>query len=319
MQINTRGSKVKKFLMTTSISIICIIIVKITLIASKVSEQQAKSYFAQVLFIVKYNFLPSANHVLLHNRLWGRVFKNRHYILPRKTNDNSVADSLKSNNISFTICNDLTDTDKCNGYLAYKGVITVMSSHPNYKGYLFAHDDMAMNITNLMDFDLTSFASANTKSRYWLVQLDDTWENRNHSWVWFNRPNGIPAMQSFLSTHPYLGLQIKRCTGSQRAWYRGLADFFYVPQKQKQLYSSIMEKLGSSKVFLEIAIPTFFMCFVPIGRLVAYEVCTSHFHGERSNISFYQKNCRPSASHIHPVKLSSERHINFVKEFMDIQ
>ena len=305
--------------MTISIFVCCITIVKILLVASKVSEQQAKSYFAHVLYIVKYNFIPSAQHVLLHKQIWGRAFENLHYILPFDTNNSSVAGLLESNNVSFTICNELTDTDKCNGFLAYKAVNTVIHSHPNFKGYLFAHDDMAMNISKLMDFDLTSFAFAFQTSRYWLARLDDTWEHRNHSWGWFDGPYGIPAMQHFLTTHPSLGLQIKHCTGSQRAWHGGQCDFFYVPQKQKQLYNSIMEKLGSSKVFLEIAIPTFLMCFVPLGRLVAYELCDMFGPGKRGNISFYEINCRPSASHIHPVKLKSPRQIDFMKSFMDIQ
>jgi hypothetical protein len=54
------------------------------------------------------------------------------------------------------------------GYYAYTVVVDAMIKHPNYGRYLFAHDDMAMNVSKLMEIDrkLAVFATTEDEEKY---------------------------------------------------------------------------------------------------------------------------------------------------------
>ena len=290
-----------------------------TLIEAKLAAKEAKLHFGKILFIVKYNYHAPLEKLLLHSSLWSKIFEHQLLVAPYNTSMLQFAKEKVGDNIEMLSCK----SDDEFGYLAYSSLSTAINMYPHYEGYLYAHDDMALNISKLRDLDLHSFwqsdydPSTSFTSTSMPTILDDTWTFRNHSWPWFNRYQGIDAMQNALRKYPIIREGLEQCTGSQKRWFIGPSDFLYVPQQQSSLYINIMEKLAAEKVFLEIAIPTFIACFVSKKIVEKIIVCT--FYDEnRGNIAHMSHFCPPLSSAFHPVKISGHHNFKFMIEKSDV-
>jgi len=279
---------------------------------SQSDRQLAKKHFRSVLFIVKYNYNVSLDQLKLHSSFWSTIFEHQLLMVPYDS-FKLMSAILKVGNAGIKIISCLDDK---NGYWAYKSIITAFGLYPHYDGYLYTHDDMALNITKLMSLDLqsywiTDYNPGDTYNTIWPNDFDSVWNLRNNTWFWLNLEVGIDAMQKALRKYPSFRQSLIRCTGHERRWFAGQSDFLYVPQHQKSVYIDIMRKLAEAKVFLEIAVPTFIACFAPKNIVEKIVLCT--FWGDmRGNVSHMDINCPPSSSAYHPVKLSGQGNFKFM-------
>jgi uncharacterized protein YneR len=263
----------------------------------RLTALQAKEHFNEVLFIIKYNYNAPINSIVKHCTLWSSVFQNQVVFAPYNLKFlNSAGKSLAKIGVKIISC---LETDKL-GYLAYQSVITAMRIYPQYKGYLYTHDDMALNISKLYSFNLSY--SWRTDGQFF-VNLTETWNFRNHKWPWFNRPWGISAMKNTLEKNEVIRERLRQCTGNEKNWFIGQSDFFYVPQHQISIFINVMSIFFNEKVFVEIALPTYLACFVP--KLAIEELKLCSFWGKRrGNIITMSRDCPESSTAYHPVKLS---------------
>jgi hypothetical protein len=280
---------------------------------AKVSEHEAKAHFNKTLFIIKYNWNAPLNKLFLHSQLWGKIFQHQLIVVPYDSKTLQLAKEKVENTVDLISCKDIDDA----GYFAYTSIIIGIDKHPQYDGYLYAHDDMAMNVSNLILLDINSFWGTFSEKEFGSSILDDTWGHRNHSWPWWNSHYGIDAMQNTINSYPTICQSLKRCTGTTRRWFKGPSDFLYVPKQYALLYMDIMGKFQSKNVFLEIAVPTFMQCFVPKNLVENIALCQFWDH-HRNNVSHMRVGCDPLSSAFHPVKISSHNALEFMVDKMDV-
>jgi hypothetical protein len=190
-------------------------------------------------------------------------------------------------------------------------VLIVVDKYPQYKGYLYAHDDMIFNISKLMTFDLSYIWRTHSPVKRNLI---DSWDFRNHTWSWLNLNVGIDAMQNAIAKYDIIRKGLRQFTGNEKVWFSGQSDFIYVPQKQISNYINIMSTFRNEKVFLEIAYPTFAECFVPEFAIEELKLCT-FWDSRRGNIVDMSRECPKNTSAYHPVKLSGgQQAVIFMKK-----
>jgi len=295
-----------------------ILILSILYVAqAKQLESEARRHFSSVLFIIKYNYKAPLDRLLLHSSFWIKIFEHQLIVVPYDFETLLLARTNVNQGVEVLSCE---ETDEL-GYFAYESITEAILMYPQYKGYLYAHDDMALNITTLMSFNLSSFWITDYDTGNFIippyVNLESSWTYRNHSWPWFNGYFGIDALQNVLVKYPIIHDGMLRCTGSDKIWIVGQSDFLYVPQQQTVLYMDIMEKMATEHVFLEIAVPTFITCFVPKNLVERVFLCT-YWGAERGNIKHMMEHCRPHTSAFHPVKLSARNSLDFVVKKTDV-
>ena len=297
--------------------ILIFILSLIYVVRSKQLESEARRHFGSVLFIIKYNYKAPLDRLLLHSSFWIKIFEHQLIVVPYDFETLLLARTKVNQGVDVLSCE---ETDEL-GYFAYGSITEAMLMYPQYQGYLYAHDDMALNITALMSFNLSSFWITDYDTGNFFippaVNLETSWTYRNHSWPWFNMNVGIDALQNVLVKYPIIHDGMLKCTGSDKIWFIGQSDFLYVPQLQTALYIDIMEKMENEQVFLEIAVPTFITCFVPKNIVERVFLCT--FWGtDRGNIRHMMEHCKPHTSAFHPVKLSARSSFDFMVKKTDI-
>lgn len=242
-----------------------------------------------------------------------------------------LRDFIKDNRTQILPCRNSLEVPI--GVLAYEDVLSAMILYPNFEGYLFAHDDMAMNISTLMDFDLNSawFIKNDGKEIdttwkirkngmniiYRLNKLVTSWEVKIKDWPWWNTIYGTTAIDNVISSEENIARALRKCVGSEHKWFIGQADFFYIPKGLKNLFLSIMSKFGRHKVFLEIGIPTFAKCFVPSHLNVNVELCT-FFDDRRGDYAAMRMSCGDRYPLFHPLKPSNKTSFNGMKSKMNL-
>lgn len=268
------------------------------------SFSDAREKFKGTVFVVKYNYKAPREIVLSHIHIWRKVFTNQMIFLPYTEME---ASSFQTHYISalpnITVVSHLDDIDQL-GFFAYQAAVIAMKRFPHATGYLFSHDDVAMNVSRLMELDdkafwYSSWLKPDTDS---CRDLDANWKNQTNFW-WWDTPYGTSAIDNLLSNHTDIAASMKKCFGSVHHWCGEQSDFFYVPQIFRSEFVRVLGAFGDHRIFLEIAIPSFYRCFVPQTHLVELRLC-SHFDETRNNITFTEENCGESYPLYHPVKLS---------------
>lgn len=195
-------------------------------------------------------------------------------------------------------------------YRALLHVIGIFESDPRYKGYLFVHDDLVVrsSVIKALDRDSIWFAD------YFKKELLEPWHSRNHSWPYFNNNNfGIKRMEQILKSNKKIGTVLRNCTGNEHNWFHGQSDFFYIPAIAAKSFLDVVGIFSAEKLTVEIALPTYVNCFAPKHvPLITLPLCT-FWEKQRSNLTHYEKNCNSSYALIHPVKLLSVKHYQYMK------
>jgi hypothetical protein len=271
--------------------------------------------FHNTLMIVKYNFDAPFKEIISHYRLWSLAFVNQAIFLPRNQSQILLLrDHIADNRTVFI---SQIDTTGIKGALAYEVVVFSMISWPHFEGYLYAHDDMAMNVSSLIDMNL---------SKAWFIPSDNLQEF-NKDWGmeinlqkedwWWKSVYGTVALNDVICSHKNIVSILKKCVGSEYKWFFGQADFFYIPQSLRNSFISIMSIFRHHKVFLEIGVPTFANCLVPSNLRVDIEQCT-FWDYRRGDYASMQKNCGDKYPLFHPVKPSNRISFHGMKQKMNL-
>jgi hypothetical protein len=216
--------------------------------------------------------------------------------------------------ILTTIENDVNFGDT--GVWSYRAslhAIGIFESEAKYKGFLFVHDDLVVrsSIIKALDRDSIWFADQSWKS------LLEPWYLRNHSWPYFNNNNfGIERMQRILKSNKKIRNVLRNCTGNTHEWFHGQSDFFYIPAIAARSFLDVVGIFSSEKLTVEIALPTYVNCFAPKHvPLVTLKLCT-FWEKERGNLTHYQRNCDSSYALVHPLKMLSVNHYQYMKTIL---
>lgn len=292
--------------------------------------QEARSYFKDVLFIVKYNFPAPLQTVWAHFSLWEFIFSNFYIFIPWDSSMQYNVDDFyhKLQETSATkhvtvLFN--TDSDQCissegvpvfnkYGCIAYNSSIYAMKEFPNYAGYLFAHDDIAMDITNLMGYD---------KSKLWIGPSNyqtisqESWDDPEKATWWFKKYYGIRAIKQLYESNENIQQTMESCVGRNLTFYASpKSDIFYIPQQLRSMFLDIASQFAESSLFLEIAMPTFGFCFVRNESRSILPYCNPNRTWNVSQISNYCAN----TTVVHPIKLMhSAEHEFYVRQKMNLQ
>ena len=283
------------------------------------SFSDAREKFKDTIFVVKYNYLAPREIVLTHIRMWIKVFKNQMIFLPWTEKEASSFQAHETSTLPNVKIISYQDDTTMNGFLAYKVVLIAMKSFPDARGYLFSHDDVAMNVSRLVGLDDKSFWFSS-----WLPpnidscrNLDKDWEKRTNAW-WWDSPFGTPAIDTLLGNYTDIAASMQRCFGSVHHWCGEQSDFFYVPQTLKDQFVRVLGAFGDHGILLEIAIPSFYRCFVPPANLEKLRTC-SFFDGRRGNFTYMEQNCVDDFPLFHPVKLSLPGNEQGMRRKMDLR
>jgi hypothetical protein len=135
------------------------------LVSGHSTYSDARDKFNDTLLIVKYNYNVTAASAHDHLRMWRQVFPNQMIYVPWNAEQISHAKGFLLGHTTAQFISRLNDTE---GYYAYTVAVDAMIKYPNYGRYLFAHDDMAMNMSKLMEIDrkLSVFADGGEYGTY---------------------------------------------------------------------------------------------------------------------------------------------------------
>jgi hypothetical protein len=252
---------------------------------------------------VQYNYDVTEEFLMLHNKIWSPVFTNQIIFAP--INEKKLVHLKKKLAHKLNALDIISSLDDPRGLFAYKSALTSMIAYPNFDGYLFAHDDIVMNVSMLSSLNRTSVWFSKRLD----LRIEDfrgSWHHRNHSeWHWLNEPWGLDAMNEIVIHEMDVVKELRKCMGSEYKWARdgATSDFFFIPQNMRQLFVRTLGTYGKYNLFLEIAIPMFEKCYVPPSMIVSLPICI--LYHRRNNLSVIEFDCQEGYGLFHPIKLSS--------------
>lgn len=289
----------------------------LSFVAGNYSFSDARKRFQDILIVVKYNYKAPPGSVLLHLRMWNKVFLNQVIFVPWTVQEigNFTERNLVGNG-NVTIVSKIDDEASL-GYMAYEVVTSAMKSHPDVAGYLFVHDDLAMNVSALMDLDHEKVWQSDYIGQLQCRDLDAGWKNKTNYW-WWNSEWGTDAIDQMLLNHTDIATEMKKSLGSNHIWCGEQSDFFYIPQKYKDSYIRVMSAFAESIIFLEIAVPTFIRAYTPVDKILQLRLCTDFDIELRNNLAYMERECGNNYPLYHPVKLSSRHNVIGMRKKMGL-
>jgi hypothetical protein len=288
----------------------------LSFVAGNHSFSDARKRFQDILVVVKYNYKAPPGSVLLHLRMWNKVFLNQIIFVPWTVQE--IGNFTERNHVgngNVTIVSKIDPVEIDTGYLAYEVVTSAMKSHPDVAGYLFVHDDLAMNVSALMDLDHEKVWQSDFIQREICRDLDEGWKNKTNYW-WWDGEWGTDAIDQMLLNHTDIAAEMKESLGSNHIWCGEQSDFFYIPQKYKDSYIRVMSAFAESNIFLEIAVPTFIRAYIPRSKCSKVLTCTFFTDEGRNDFAYMERECGDRYPLYHPVKLSSKLNVVGMKKKM---
>jgi hypothetical protein len=196
------------------------------------------------------------------------------------------------------------------GYYSYKAIAQAMQKFPNFKGYLFVHDDCIINPWNLTRFDPKKIWTPNCCLT--VRKIESTWniaslDGITQEWYWWQKPNGAVALKKAYAKLPEKNrsILIKNCGTNAGMW--GYSDIIYIPNIYKKDVIYLINIFAQEHVFLELALPT--LC-AAIQDKESWEYMNGIAiwdHSDAKNL--YTQNI----DYLHPLKLSDINNQNFIK------
>lgn len=272
---------------------------------SAYSSYRYTTSFDDILVIVKYNYPSNIDLICRHMQILSPIFRN--IVLAGPWDENMIREISSHTITAFSSKEDdnvVLDGHYKPGSVAYASVLNIMANPLyDFRGYLFMHDDLAVNVEKLMSLNKSvTWIAPTPHSAPWTASISEIeWKYRNTSWWWFNVPVGIEAMEKALQD-PYIDSTIRACLGSNHTWYIGKGDFFYIPREYKESFQRVASVFSRSKLFLEIAIPTYAKCFAR--SVVELKFCDILINHELTlNLTMVQQLCQRHDV-FHPIKIS---------------
>ena len=185
------------------------------------------------------------------------------------------------------------------GWYSYGIVLDAVKRYPDYKGYLFLHDDCLLNVWNFPK-DL---------NKVWCCNWGEI--SRSNPDAWFNNDCGFHAYEESLKNlNPSYTANRKKDTVP-----KSFSDILYIPKDKKEDFCNIFSVFYSCKLFLEYAVPTSVSCLtnnIEELDILKFYICSSPTdEGMISNYNF-------DLDIIHPFKMSSSVIRDFIlKKFKE--
>jgi hypothetical protein len=224
-----------------------------------------------ILLIVNYNH-PHYGSVEFIKNLYKRAFPHIVFYGERR---------IRSKNVRVIPTNQ--------GYYAQRVLADAIQNYPGYDGYLMLQDDCLLNFWNLLRFD---------KNKLWINTFGtEDLHTQTTSWWWnqmsarYQKTNAQATMDGIQALPDTFKEQITANIGKDMG-AGGATDFIYIPQKYAHDYCSIWKHFND--IFVEIALPTIFLCMDDIQNL---EITQSAWGSSELNNAL---------DWIHPVKFSSK-------------
>ena len=132
--------------------ILLMIILLLIINLSKYNCYTIDDYFKETLVIILYNFNPPIDVIINHYNTWKNLFANQLIIghfddIKQNSINIELRKHLSNNTINLHIASAIKyDTEP--GFMNYKILYYAINQLQYYNGYLFLHDDMAINIIN---------------------------------------------------------------------------------------------------------------------------------------------------------------------------
>jgi hypothetical protein len=193
------------------------------------------------------------------------------------------------------------------GILQQKAAIDAMRRFPDYDGYLFRQDDFHLDIKAMSSWNLSSIWMSNG------YKLDPV---SGEAW-WPNPKYGYNAALKVLNHSDSIRDTIFKNTGDKNMWWQGYfrCDFFYIPRIAVPSFVAIVGYFSEQEMNIEIAIPTYMMCFTKNFTVEAKKMYWHH--KEHKIVDLYSKVEALKAPMLHHIKLSWGREaIRYIEYFM---
>lgn len=203
------------------------------------------------------------------------------------------------------------------GYYGYKTLAHAMQMYPNYRGYLYVHDDCIINPWNLSRLD---------KNKIWFVsgaQVQDinTRETNPH-YGWWAHYCGIDAAQKVLSQLPARNLNMLEYNVGESNVVFVFSDLVYIPAQYKDDFIALSTLSAKERFFLEIAIPTICCC---LDKKENWQILNGltwwWWLSDNDRLKNQENNMKECWSadidFIHPIKFSDQANRKYIQEQFD--
>ena len=218
------------------------------------------------------------------------------------------------------------DEDDVGGFFWYNLKCSNTILDLSTTGYMFAHDDAALDLKSLSEsmdpkqswFALDSAVPLDiTNEIQPIVPLDITNEIlasllvKNDGWVWADTPMGRPAILNALGDPDFSAkyrASLWTCTqDSPGSTLTGRGDVFFISSRQYPVFKEAASLFAKHEVFLEIALPIIARCIL---RESLQEMSIlQHPMGQGLPLPL-----PPGYQVYHPLKLSHQHNYNYLRQ-----
>ena len=294
----------------------------------------AQNYFKETLVIILFNFNPHIDVIINHYNIWKYLYPNQLIVghfdsIKQKSIIVELRKHLSNNTHNLHIASAM-HYDAEPGFLNYKALYYAINQLKNYNGYLFLHDDMAINMTKFLSLNLNrnkiwqeTWTGTFGKTPMNVSFTKETWGNKGHgmNYPWFDTKWGIEAFNKMLEKNEDIKSRLKECNLNNADAYDLFvceSDFVYFPSsviEELKYFTKIFSEYG---IFLEMALPTIIECFLSdIDEVHYLPLCT--FWDNRYNYALYQKECITNEVLYHPLKLTQPGALKFMKKLAELE
>ena len=196
------------------------------------------------------------------------------------------------------------------GHMSYKAIAKFMKKYPQYKGYLFVHDDCLINFWNLFRFD---------KNKIWISQPryisfnDIVREQGYRCWTeaCFLDIRYLLKLFKKLSNQQYYNNLIKNKYGKQNLLW-AFSDICYIPQKYSKDLILLDRYFNKENIIIELGLPMMLACLDDISNCEILQGLNFE-EKDRKNTKGLCSNYSSNYDWIHPYKFSNNEIKKFVK------
>ncbi|MGE0206441.1 MAG: hypothetical protein AB7R69_01180 [Candidatus Babeliales bacterium] len=210
-------------------------------------------------------------------------------------------------------CPDVYAIEEERGAFSYYALSDAMQRFPDYKGYLFCHDDCLMNVWRYNRFDLSKIWAANHVFVNWHRYDIGEAVNLNKGIraitnCWWPTKFGYEALKNAYKETPDCYKEMLKANWGDNCICHAYADIAYIPAVYKDDFIELCEIYRKNDAWLEGALPTILSC---LEYKENWEKLWEGYGFDRCN---EEKTFKLNADYNHAVKLSKESNRIFVEK-----
>ena len=250
---------------------------------SIIKHSSSDKLYNDILLIINYNFPGFLKLNQYIEELYKKYFPNIVYIYP---------DNSENSNPNIISCD---ETKK--GVYSYECIKHVYEKFPNYKGYLYTNDD---NYMKVWEFDNLDFSIP------WFYIFDIQIRPGTHFFplcknIFKICDNDLKYKQNYIQFFGFFKL------------YKGLADFYYIPNNYFVNFIELAHKMYGGSVYLECAVPSIF-ALLSTPKIQMIYIRPLMYEQRKGAIKVlrheFQQMC------IHPIKFSDSKNKEEVNKYI---